>query len=819
MKRCLSFPFRRRAIDRKWRFAFVIMLAATAMPATGSSTDQDALLPLDYDRERGVLTLTVPMLERPLLYSTLLASGVGSTQASYPATMLDRSESGSSAIVHFERHGERVLLVQRNSVHLASTGEAAARAVAESFPSSVLAALPITGEHAGRLQVDATSLFLQDGHGVAASLKFSGLGNAKLDASRSYIDPQATRSHARNTEVRAVLTFAVEEPASELAKRAPDARSLTVAQHHSFTAVPDDDYRPRAFHPRVGMQAHVVLDYGQPLDHDYRRRAINRWRLEPADPAAYLAGRLSAPVKPIVYLLDPAIPEPYRQAFREGALWWNEAFEAAGFRDAIVVRDLPDGLDPLDARYNSIQWVHRGGPGPSVGPSHVDPRSGEIVRTVVRMDSHRSLVNHDLWMGFLPAAPPTGPALDSEAMAMARRRQHSSHEIGHTIGLNHNHIAAMQGRSSVMDYPVPRVSLDANGHIDLSQAYSSGIGAFDRFAIRYAYAWFPDADSERAGLAAIVEELDRSGLRSITDSDALNTGSEPNATLWVEGDGAFDAWQRGLSVRQALVEAFDVRALAAGEPYSTLNRRFAHVYLHHRPALYALIKFVGGNEQRYALAGDGMLPTAPIAAAEQHRALAAFADALSSEVLRIPTSVLDLVAAEPPGWAAHDDPGNPSRLLPLAGGTRIDATHIAHALAQEQVSLLLHPARMARVAAFNAGNPAQPGIDAVCTVLLDASWGRSVARADLALLQVIQRAVLDGFLDLAGDSTAGNDVRNAAHACIAALESRLRAERARGEPMQVANRQRALADIERFHRGEDSPALRPRPSVLALPWP
>jgi hypothetical protein len=376
----------------------------------------------------------------------------------------------------------------------------------------------------------------------------------------------------------------------------------------------------------------------------------------------------------------------------------------------------------------------------------------------------------------------------------------------------------MQGRASVMDYPVPRVSLDADGHIDLTQAYGSGVGAFDRLAIRYAYTWYPDAESERRGLASIVEELDRSGLRSITDADAANSGSVPDATLWVEGDGAFDAWQRGLAVRQALVASFDARALAAGEPYSALNRRFAHVYLHHRPALYALVKFVGGVELRYALAGDSVPPGAPIAAADQHRALAALATALSPEVLRIPPRVLDLIGIEPPGWAADDDPGNPSRLLPMQAGTRLDPIAIAHALAQEQVSLLLQPARMARVAAFHASDASQPGIESVCNVLIEASWGRSAPASDRALQQVAQRAVLDGLLDLAGHADAGNDVRNAAHACITSLDTRLRADRER-DSLQAANRQRALDDIERYRRGEDTPALRPRPAMLVLPWP
>lgn len=794
----------------------ILVLAAPTISAA------ESILPLSYDSTSGKLILTLRELDQPMLYTTALASGLGSTLGKDPGMLMDRGEPGRSATVHFERHGARVLLVQRNSIHSALAGGAAAeRAVAESFPSSVLAAMPITTEGDGVLQVDATAFFLQDVIGAAASLKISGFGNAKLDVERSRIDPAITRPFPENSEIRALLTFSVDEPSKELARRAPDARSVTVAQHHSFMALPDAGYRTRNYHPRSGAWPHVVLDFAQPLDSDYRRRWISRWRLEPADPTAYLAGQLSAPVKPIVYHLDPAIPEPYREAFREGVLWWNEAFEEAGFRDAIQVHDLPDGVDPLDARYNVIQWLHRAGPGPSVGgPSHVDPRTGEMVRGLVRMDSHRSLVNHDIYMGFLPAAGADGLAMSSEALAMARRRQHAAHEVGHSIGLLHNFIAAMDGRASVMDYPVPLVSLDATGKLDLSRAYASGIGAFDRQAIRYAYTWYPDEESERAGLAAILAESDRLELRFISDGEAGPLGGFPDAGLWVEGDTAFEAWERGLAVRQALVASFDERALMSGEPYSTLNRRFAHVYLHHRPALYGLIKFVGGFEQRYALAGEPARGVRVVPAEEQHRALALLQVALSPEVLRIPQRVVGLVAAEPPGWNADSDVGNPMQLLPMAGTQTIDSTAIAHALAQEIVALLLDRSRMSRTATFHQQDPAQPGLEAVFDSLMEASWRRTSSDiTDAAILRAVQRAVLDGLLDLAGDAQATTEARSGAHGALEALATTLRNQGKRVAKADGAHRSRALRDIDRFLDGRDTPALRPRPATLVLPWP
>lgn len=801
------------------RAAVPICLFLAALWALGPGpAGADDLLPVEYDREEGKVLLSVAALDEPMIYTNTLATGLGST-----SPLLDRGQIGESTIVRFERRGPKVLLIRDNTKHRALTDNGALRrSVAQSFPRSVLAAMEIVDDNGGVLVVDATDFVLSDVFDVTGQIKAADQGKVELDRDRSYLDLERTGAFPENTELRAVLSFTSDEPGEAVRTHAPDGRSFTIAQHHSFRALPDDGYRPRAFHPRAGIFPHVFFDFARGLDTDYRQRWIWRWRLVPSDKEAYLAGELVEPEEPIVYYLDPGIPEPYRSAFIEGGLWWNKVFEKAGFRDAFQIRDLPDGVDPMDARYSVIHWVHRRERGPSIGPHYRDPRTGEIINVVVRMDSFRSLVNHDIWMGFRPAAGEGELALDSEEMAMARRRQHSAHEIGHTLGLAHNFIAASHGRASVMDYPVPLVKLDGEGRLDISDAYRPSHGLHDELAIRYAYTWYPDAESERKGLEAIIREMDEAGLRFITGDHAAPGGSHPDATTWVEGEDMREALERTMAVRRVLIDAFDERALNDGEPYSLLNKRFAHVYLHHRSALHGVTKHVGGMEFRYALKGEDIEVTKPVPAQAQKEALDLLMKALQPEALHVPDRVAELIPPAPLGWDQGWGWQVNETLIESPAGPMFEPVTVAHSLAQEIVDNLLRPERMARVASQHARDRSQPGPADVLEALVEATW-RDSGGTHPELHRVVQRAVLDSMLDLAGGETTVSEVRAAVEARLEMLADEIRPGRlpsvGSANIAEFGHRKRALRDIERYFDGEDDPEKRPRPEPISLPWP
>lgn len=783
--------------------------------AAGALAAQEAPLigvRVDADRNKVLLEVPAARIGQDLLLQSVLATGGGQG-----AMGLDRGQTGQSVVVRLERRGKRVLLVRDNwSVRATGADEAGRRAASEGFPTSVVAAFPVEAETPAGVTVDATGYFLSDTYGIADGIRRAQGGNARLDQSRSWIDAARSKAFPLNAEVHAVLTFGVDNPGGVLRRAAPEAASPTFEVHHSLVALPaaNAGWRPRAYDPRGGFYGAGYRDFGQGLDGTYRAGVANRWRLVPRDPAAYQRGEKVEPVTPIVYYLDPGIPEPYRSAFLEGGNWWNAVFEAAGWKDAFRVVPLPPGADPMDARYPMVYWVHRDGPGPSVGPSLADPRTGEILRTVVRMDSWRSLVDYNLYMGLVPAAGSGGLNVGPEAFAMARRRQHVAHEIGHTLGLMHNYIAHANGRSSVMDYPFPLVTLSADGTPDLAQAYRTSPGAWDTLAIRWGYTWYPDSAAEAAGLARIVAEGIARGVRFQSDQDADATGSIPEVTRWVEGSTMFDAVARTTAVRATAIQAFDERAIRPGEPMYLLNMRFAHVYLHHRYSLEGLVKYVGGMDYRYAMRGDGQPPTSVVPAASQRRALALALDALEPAALAVPRRVQRLIPPAPPGGEAQFE------WLESAAGTAVDEVSLAGGLATEVIEGLLHRERLARVALFRATDPALPSVDEVLGAVVARTWGAAPTADEQrqGLRRTVQRVVLNTLLDRAADATALPDVRAACAAQLAALDARL-ARAAGGTPADAALRAQARREIALSLAGQDAPASRTRFKVIPLPWP
>jgi hypothetical protein len=708
------------------------------------------------------------------------------------------------------------VVVQDNwGVRAIGADTAGERAAREAFATSVVASFPIESENGGTVVADATSLFLSDTYGIAESVRRGQQGNARVDANRSWIDPARTKAFPLNTEIHAVLTFSVDNPGFALRRAAPDAASPTFEVHHSLVALPAaQGFRPRQADPRAGFFGPRFNDFAQAFDETYTGGYINRWRLVPKDPAAYGRGQLTEPVNPVIYYLDPAIPEPYRSAFRDGGMWWNKVFEGAGFRNAFAVRDLPANADPMDARYNLIYWVHRSGPGPSVGPSFSDPRTGEIVRTVVRMDAWRSLIDYNIYAGLLPAAGSGGLNVTAEAFAMARRRQHTAHEIGHTLGLSHNYIAHAQGRTSVMDYPFPIITVDARGNLDLSKAYAPFAGAWDSLAIRYGYTWFPDAASERAGLGRIVKEMLDRDVRFVADQDAGAEGSIPEATRWVEGRTMFDAVERTAAVRRVAIEKFDERAIKPGEPMYLLNMRFAHVYLHHRYSLEGLIKYVGGMDFRYAIRGDGQVPTRIVPGDQQRKALGMALDALEPAGLAVPERVMALIPPVPFGG------DNALEWIGSAGGTSFDQISLAGGLATEVIEGILHRERAARLVQFSARDASIPTVHDVMSQVVERTWGAapSTEAGAQALRRTVQRVVLNTLFDRAGDQRALAEVRQAAEWQLQKLDERL-AGLSGGSGADQALRASARREIAQYFDGDDDPARRSRFAVIPLPWP
>jgi hypothetical protein len=496
---------------------------------------KDGFFPLDWDSKGGKLYLEIPKLDEDFLLLDQLPHGLGSNDVG-----LDRGQLGEGHIVHFSRVGGKVLLIEPNMMYRSSSKDAEERmAVKQSFAESVLWGFPVDAEENGRLLVDATSFFLRDAHGVSERLQGTGQGAYKIDPSRSAIALDNTRSFPKNTEVEAMLTFVTDgTPKGEfVASVTPDPHAITLREHTSMVELPGPGYTPRRFDPRSGYFAVNFRDYSVPLGEPLDQRVIARHRLQKRDPNAVV----SEPVKPIIYYVDRGAPEPIRSALVEGANWWAQAFEAAGFKNAFKVEVLPEGADPMDIRYNMIQWVHRATRGWSYGEAVTDPRTGEIIKGQVTLGSLRARQDYLIAEALIaPYAEGKPIPKDMEAMVLARTRQLAAHEVGHTLGLQHNFAASSLGQgTSVMDYPHPWVTLDASGKPELSHAYAVGIGSWDKAAIRYGYSQFPVGTNENSELESLLRDYEKQGLRYITDEDARPLGgAHPYAHLWDNGPSA-----------------------------------------------------------------------------------------------------------------------------------------------------------------------------------------------------------------------------------------------------------------------------------------
>ncbi len=769
----------------------------TIAETTSGLEAMDGFLPLYWDEAEGTLWLEVPETDVDLLYVHSLAAGIGSNDIG-----LDRNQLGRTRVVRFERFGRKLFLVEPNTAYRAVSDNPAERAAVEdAFATSVLWGFEIAAETDDRLLVDATEFVVRDVHGIAERLEATHQGTYTLDASRSAVSMDATRVFPRNTEIEVVLTFEGDPEGDWIRSVTPSPEAVTVRQRHSFVASPPPGFEPREMDPRCGYFGVSWIDYAAPLGEPMTRHYIARHRLERKDPSA----AVSEPVEPIVYYLDPGVPEPVRSALMDGASWWNEAFEAAGYRDAFRVEMLPDGADPLDVRYNVINWVHRATRGWSYGAGVIDPRSGEIVKGHVLLGSLRVRQDYLLAEGLLSPYTERGVVPpEMEAMALARIRQLSAHEVGHTLGLDHNFLASTAGRASVMDYPHPLVRLRENGTLDLSDAYTTGVGEWDRAAIAYGYSDFAAGTDERAVLERILEEARARGLVFLNDADARPAGSaHPGAHLWDNGVDAAAELRRVMKVRRAALEQFGEAAVRHGRPLATLEEALVPLYLHHRYQVGATAPILGGQSYTYALRGDGQVPLQRVPAAEQLAALEALLETLSPAALVLPRTVVDLIPPRPAGYPPHRE------LFERYTGVTFDAIAPAEVAARLTVSQLLHPERAARLVEQAALDPELPGLDDVVDRLVTATYDARFANAyEAEVRRVVESVVVDELITLAA-SAPMPQVRGIATHRLRSL-GELLVERDGGVAEQ-AHTQRLADEIRRFLDRPAEPVSRSEP--------
>ncbi len=770
------------------------------------------LLDLYLDRAPGKLWAVLPAASgrRGTIGTYLYVEGITTGVGSNPIG-LDRGQIGETRLLALRRVGSRVLFEAENTRFRALSADAAeVAAVRESFATSILWATEIVGEDtSGRLLVDLSGFALRDAHGVVARLTDAGQGSFSLDSGRSAIDLDACLAFPQNIELESTLTFAGSRPGSEIQAVAPDPEAITLVLHQSLLALPDDGYRPREHDPRMGSFAIEFADFAAPLARPLERRWIVRQRLERVD-ATSAAGAVK---EPIVYYVDRSAPEPIRSALLEGARWWAGAFEAAGFVDAYRVELLPEGAHPLDARYNVVQWVHRATRGWSYGGGVIDPRTGEMLKGHVSLDSLRIRQDRILFEGLAGVAKTgSGAPDDPIQLALARIRQLAAHEVGHTLGLAHNFAASTYDRASVMDYPAPLVEVGENDSLDFSHAYASGIGAWDETAIRWAYSEFPPGADERTELEKIVREALARDQLFLTDSDARSPASaHPRGSLWDNGADPVAALTRTLQVRRIALARFGEENVAVGTPLARLEETLATVYLHHRFQLVAAAKVIGGLEYSHAVRGDGQAEAKVVSGDRQRRALAAVLDTLAPSVLDLPEKVLRRLLPRAPELATSREQFG-SRTAPV-----FDALGAAASAADLTLRVLLDPSRAARLVDFHRRSPATPDLSELLNrtierIFVDATL---LPMREAELARVVQRVLVDRLIDLSGNAGAGPWVRARVDLAVADLLQRIDLI----EPVEEIERSHLAALAAEIGRHLSRPSPPREPGRAALPEP
>jgi hypothetical protein len=793
---------------------------------TAGMTKQDGYFPIYWDERTGSLWLEIPRMNEEFLLATGLAAGLGSNDIG-----LDRGQEGGGRVLSFQRVGPRVLLVQGNeSFRSSSPNPAERRSVADSFASSVLWGFAVAAETTGRVLVDATDFFLRDGNNSGGALR---PGTYRVDRARSAFYMSRTKSFPKNTEVEVTLTFAneaggggrggaggpVQGPppigavvggggrggvlfSGTVASVTPSPEAVTLREHYSLVELPDGNYTPREDDPRAGYGGLEYVDYSVPIGEPMVKHYVRRHRLEKKDPSA----AISEPVKPIRYYVDPGAPEDIRKALLEGASWWSQAFEAAGFRNAFIVDVLPEGADPMDIRYNMINWVHRSTRGWSTGATVADPRTGEIIKATVTLGSLRDRQDYLIFEGLLSPYT-TGnekPAILYQT-ALARIRQLAAHEVGHTLGLGHNYYDSTKGWISVMDYPHPQEELKSDGTIDLSHAYPAHIGDWDRVAINYGYRQLPRGD-EAPALSKILDDAWAQDLRYLTNQDL---DAHPRVDQWSNGVNQADELNRIMKIRRAALDRIGEQTIRNGAPMATIEEPLVPIFMYHRYSVESAASMVGGIDYIYGIRGDHRTPTKWESAANQRKALDALANTLKPSELTVPKRVRDLIPPRPPGYGRHRE------LFPRTTGDGFDPLSPAAVASDVTIGFVLELARTARMVAQHAVDPTLPGLEEVIDRLTKATFDASVSNPyESEVRRAEERVLVDRVIWLA-TGAPNAQARAIATLKLSKLAARLKAAQAGAEGDQAQNMLLA-ADITRFLNRSTDPE-KPMPAADAPP--
>lgn len=689
------------------------------------------------DSKTGQVFLEVNEFEQPFLFQSSMPHGIGSNDIG-----LDRGQLGNTRLVQFERVGNKVFLRQLNTYYRANSANKLERqAIDEAFASSIIWGFKVaeTGSENSVL-IDYTPFLLSDIHGVAKRLKDTKQGNFKIDNSRSGLYAKRTKAFPDNTEFEATITFKGSGAGNYLKSVTPDNNAITVNFHHSLVRLPDDNYQTREFHPYSGYWAISHADYASAIDEPLIKRVIPRHRLKKKAPSA----EVSEAVEPIIYYLDAGVPEPVKSALIDGAMWWDQAFEAAGYKNAFQVKLLPEDADPMDVRYNVIQWVHRATRGWSYGASVIDPRTGEIIKGHVTLGSLRVRQDYLIALGLTsPFVNKKADTTKQQAMALARIRQLSAHEVGHTLGIAHNFAASVNNRSSVMDYPHPYVTLK-EGNIDLSQAYDTGIGEWDKYVIAYGYSDL-NKENEANTLASLISSAQQAGLQYMSDPDARpKSGAHASGHLWDNGENAAQELERVLAVRKQALSDLGINSISNGTPLSEIEQVLVPIYNFHRYQVEATAKLVAGIHYSYEVKNEET-PTGVrmVSGDQQLQAIEALLATIDSEALTISDELVSLIPPKAYGYSRDRESFTSNT------GLTFDPVSAAEAASKHTLGLLLNGQRLARLQQQSVSGKDIPSVEKLLAMTIEATIKQRSQNGLTGLVQQrINQQVVEQLLSL-----------------------------------------------------------------------